>query len=227
MARTVALSDLRNRVRRIADVRSTARWTNGMIDDLINEAVTELTDLLIRANPSYGVTSSMFGITSGTKSYALPGALYKLNGVDILDDDGNWKTLERFTWGDRNWNEDGVNTPADLKYTVMGDNIVFHASPNWTRANGAKLWYVPIIAKLVGDLDTIDGVNGYDKYVVYKVAIEVMVADEQDITQLSSLLAMQVDRIVKAAKNRDLENPPKIRMTQGFLHRRRYDLPRP
>ncbi len=228
MARNVTLEELRDRVRRQADVRSTIRWTDPIINDLINEAVAELQDLILEVNDSYLLSFDQPNIVSGTASVALPADFYKLKGVDVLDSNGNWKTLERFNFQDRHLVESPITSRTSLMYTVQGTNLVFHAEPGWSQASGITIWYWYVLADLVNDADVLDGQNGWDKYIVYKVALEIMVADEQDVTALAALFGLLQQRIRKAARARDRANPPVMRNVYPWARRfRRRWLPWP
>jgi len=227
VARGVNREELRDRIRRLADVRSTVRWTDAIINDLINEAVPELQDLILSENDTYLLTFEQKNIVAGTASVALPTDFYKLRGVDILDSSGEWRTLQRFNFQAR-WSTDSqITARTDLMYSVQGDTLVFHAEPGWSQTNGVMIWYWYILADLINDITEFNGQNGWDKWIVYKVAIEIMVADEQDITSMAALLGAQEQRIRKAASVRDRANPPVVRDVRRRFARPHDRLPRP
>jgi len=227
VARDVSLLELRDRVRRHADVRSVVRWTDAIINDLIDEAVPELQDLILSENDTYNIESYTFGIVSGTDTYGLPAEFYKMKGVDILDSQGDWRPIERFSWGDRLTQSEVSTSRTDLMYKVLGPSIVFHVEPGWTQAAGCRLWYWPVLADLVNDGDTINGHNGWDKFIVFKVAMEILQADKRDATTIAALLGQQDQRVRKAAAIRDRGNPPVVRDVRNRFARPYDRLPRP
>ena len=71
------------------------------------------------------------------------------------------------------------------------------------------LWYVPTITKLVNDADLLDGVNGWEEYIILDSAIKCMVKEESDPSALLAQLQLVKDRIATMSKDRDQGEPQK------------------
>lgn len=232
MARLVRLDALRNAIRRRADVRSEVRWTNPILTDLINEAIPEWQDLILRHNQDWLLRSQLFNIAQDVQEYDITamGAadFYKGRGVDILDSNSRWETLLPYNWGERNDNPTSTTSRQSLRYALQEDSLWFDRPPGWSEANGAHLWYWPVLAALVADADTIDDHNGWSKWLMLRVAIEVVGADRRDITALAAQLGKAEASIAGAAVTRDVGECKTVRNVRTFLGGKRFDpLPRP
>lgn len=161
MARTVTLLDLRTRVRQRADAENDPHVTDTEIDGLINNAHTAFYDLLIgSAPPDYFRTSYSFSTASGTVAYNLPSDFYKLRQLYVIDQTGIYRPLEQ------------VDEVARYSYRA----------PNATCS--MRLDYVPVPTDLADDTDELDGINGWDEFIVLTAAIDIKNKKEDDASAL-------------------------------------------
>jgi len=176
------------------------------LDAMINAAAKELHDLLIeKFGSDYKVSSSSFNTSAGVSTVALPSDFYKLLGVDLTIN-GFVHTLEKFNFRDRNALKNlGAYTPTTPPlYRLEGSNLRLYPAPNSTYAG--VIWYVPVQADLTsggGSPVSLDMVNGYEEYVVLRAAIMALAKEESSTGALESQLALQIQRIERAAENRD------------------------
>jgi hypothetical protein len=186
----------------------------------INASATELYDLLVAASEDYVLSSATLSLTSGTDTYPLPGDFYKLRGVDlVLDAQGNAVTLQPFNFAERNnyiftptWNVVGLSY---LRYRIQGNSIRFVPVPS--NPATIKLWYVPALATLSADSDTLDGVDGWEEFVVIDAAIKAKDKEESDVSVLAAQRAAIIKRIEAMASSRDAGMPHKIADTSRMM----------
>lgn len=186
MARNVTLSDMRTRVRQRADAEADPHVTDSEITGLINNARTAFYDLLIgSAPPDYFRTSSTFSTANGTVAYNLPSDFYKLRQLYVIDATGIYRPLEQ------------VDEVA--RYSYRAPNAVC----------SMRLDYVPVPTDLSADGDTLDGINGWDEFVVLTAAIDIKNKKEDDASALIRKRAELQQRIESMAP-RDEGSPRHI-----------------
>lgn len=202
---SVSLSTLRTRARTAADMTGSTFVSDAELNAFINSAADELYDLLVSKHQDQYTTSSTFNTASGTEEYSLPADFYKLVGVD-LQIDSDWRTLDPFNFRERNYERNRssfTGVDSDLpRYWLRKDKL--HLLPAPSSVLSAKLWYVPTRTQLTLDADTLDGVSGWEEYVVTDAAIRCLIKEESDPSALMARKAELVQRIERAAKSRDV-----------------------
>lgn len=183
------------------------------LNSFINSSANELWDLLVSTVDDYGLTSTNLSIVAGTDTYSLPAAFYKLRGVDVVvDASGNAVTLKPFNFAERNnfaftptWNLVGL---AYLRYHIQGNSLRFIPIPNTVQT--VRVWYIPVLTQMSADSDTLDGVNGFEEYVVVDAARKMRIKEESDTSALDMEKAALKQRIEAMAASRDQGSCEKI-----------------
>lgn len=198
---------------------SAAEWTNN-----VNSSYAELYDLLVQkfGNDYYVSTSSSIVTTGLTDVFALPTDFYKLLGVDLLISgsgaSGNYLTLHPFSFSERNryslQNRQAALGRTNLRYRLNGANLWF--SPLPASGQTIRLWYVPRLTILVSSSDAVDGVSGWEEYIVIDAAIKAMQKEESDVSILMAQKQAMVRRINEAAENRDAGQPATVADNSGI-----------
>ena len=204
---SITLANLKTQARYRANMENSLFVTDAELLTYINSSIAELHDLLVASFDSdYSISSYEFSTVSGTDSYALPSAFYKLKGVDAQLNGTYWSTISPFNFNERNLRT-GVYSSNLLgyqfKYRILGGNLVFSPVPDG--AYNIKMWYIPTATKLVNDADTLDDINQYSEYIIVDAAIKMLQKEESDV---SILLAQKADlrkRIENMAQNRDAD----------------------
>lgn len=190
------------------------------VNQYINDSAAEFYDLVVAQDPDYFLSPTPFAISlvAGTDTYALPADFYKLRGVDTqLSAVANqWVTLEAFNlkqrnlynWAPVNWNILGV---ANVKYHMLGptagvEQIKF--IPPTLSSQSVRIWYVPACPVLVQETDSINGVNGWDEFVVVDAAIKLLQKEESDTSLLMARKSALIARINAMAPGRDAGSAP-------------------
>lgn len=217
MARTVTLGKLRGLARLYADqrpadetnafVNAVGTTTTAGVNDLVNLALCELYDDLVKAGGSdYYRTVDPIAIVATTSLYSLPATFYQMLDLRLewaandVEPVGSVKDRDYYKY--KNANLWGTWSPKG--YRIAGTQIEILPTP--TTAVTARLAYVPACPVLVNDSDTFDGVNGWEKVVALKVAMELRAIEGTGFsTDLEKLYRMEKERIEGMAGDRAAE----------------------
>lgn len=214
---TVTLSSLKTQVRQRADMVSSQFISDSELLSFINTSIAELYDLLVQKfGNDYFLLSTSFNLVPNTDIYALPVTFYKLIGVDLQLQNGEYSTLKRFEFSERNQYTTalyrGVFGAAYLRYKIQGNDIRFVPMP--TSGDQIRIWYAPLPTYLVNDSDTFDGYSGWEEYVIVDAAIKCLEKEESNTAALMNRKAYLIKRIEEAAGNRDAAFSPRIADTR-------------
>lgn len=186
---------------------STQEW-----NDYINHSYTELYDILVQTyGDEYFVANPYQFLTDARVPalYDLPNNIYKLMGVDlaVVKNNSAWLTLKKFSFISRNRDIYGNTTVSslgtlNLQYRLVGQKIEFVPNPQANQQ--VQLWFIPRPISLLADSDVLDGISGWDEYVIVDAAIKALQKEESDVTVLISQKMALLKRIEAAAANRDV-----------------------
>ena len=204
MAQNVTLAYLKEQVRARADQQNSQFISDAELTDYINGSASSLYDMLVKAAEDYYVVSQVVPIVQGTNEYTLPTNFYKVLGVDYTVN-SKPVPMSRFNFRDRHLYNYLDARPEIVRYATWGNSVVFR--PQAPQIANFTIWYVPAITKMVLDTDTIDGVNGWEEYIILDAAIKCMVKEESDTTALMTQLALVKERITTMSKDRDQGEP--------------------
>lgn len=174
--------------------------------DIINSSTRKLYNKLVEADQDF-YTAARYIETNGTaKIYRLPADFYKLRGVDY-EFNGRQRSMKRFSFRDRNNFENGENT---IRYRVIGSQIHFEPTPS---SQTITLWIVPTFEGFTGDEnddEEFDGINGWEEYVVLDAAIQALIKEESDTSQLMAERSIIEQEIEAMKGDRDFENAERV-----------------
>jgi hypothetical protein len=159
--------------------------------------------------------------------YPLPPDFYKLMGIDLglgtqtpsQSGPNGWLTLKKFAFASRNRHIFG-NVPVSfvgllsLRYRLEGSYVEFIPQPASNQT--IRLRYIPRPVTLLADSDILDGVSGWDEYVIVDAAIKAMQKEESDVTILMARKEALLRRIEAAASNRDAGEPEVVSDVRRF-----------
>lgn len=196
MATTYTLSQIRTRAKEESDNVNSAFVSDPEWLDYINASYFELYGLITEqfGNDYFSKVPTPYSfVTDGTNQFfALPSDFYKLLGVDLqVASPLQWISLKRFNFADRN------------QFSVFNGPIP-------QAGQTIRVWYIPSLTPLAGDSDTVDGVNGWEEYIVIDAAMKAMAKEESDVSVLFARKKMMLDRVASEANNRDAGNPQTI-----------------
>jgi len=231
------LGTIRTQATQRADMENSQFVSTSEWNSYINASYQELYDLLVQkygnnyaAAPFYTFvtdgTSDQYALPDGSATYKLPdgvttaSAFYKMLGVDLVIGGGTPQyslTIKPFQIAERNrwaWpNMQALYGLVNLRYRIHGNNIwlIPKAGANQT----IRLIYIPRLTALVNDADVVDGVSGWEEYIVVDAAIKAMQKEESDISALMAQKAALIARIEAAAENRDAGSPATVSDSRG------------
>jgi len=233
MARTETVENILADARLEADQVEGTFVTDAQGIRLASAGYAELYCLLADADPKRFLASSDLTTTADTKEYLLSGAspsittFYQLMGVSMVEGDNRYP-LERHEWAERYDGGDpaypameGAGTYRIIKGGQDGStvSIAFEPEPG---SHTYEIEYIPAPTKLTLVSDTVDGVAGWESYIVHYVAEWMAVKEEsfELAAYLNSKMAIVRQRIAKLARQRDAATAPKVQ--RRFSRRRRW-----
>ena len=188
---------------------TTQEWNN-----MISQSYKELWDILAQkfGDDYFVATPYTYTTAQNQQLYPLPADFKALLGVEVAlnpTDPNSWVTLRKFEFIQRNlWNYPNVYTfygVTNLRYRLNGNNIMI--VPITQSGQTLRIWYVPRPNQLINDTDIVDGVAGWEEYIVSDVCIKALTKQEADVTVFAAQKMALLKRIEEAAENRDIGEP--------------------
>lgn len=211
--RSITLTTLKRRCRELADMETVTGGSNDFVDDtellgMINASLGLWHNLITLAVPErYESTQTI--TANGAASYNLPSDYLMTLGVDYQYAAGTHMELKRYLFQERNQYSSGDTFATG--YRLKGDTIVLIPAPT----SGTYLHhYVKCATPLASESDTIDGVNGWEEWIVYDVASKLLLKEQSDATQIIRDRDAIEERIRAYAADRDA-NPGRIVDSRG------------
>lgn len=210
---TITLDDIKLRVLDMADMKSSGFIGDDELTFYINQAYTELYDLIIASFEDYFMNNLQFTLNGNQDGYDMPNLVYKLRGVDYNVNSGptQWYSLGRFMFGDRNryntpWGIIGWYPWQNLMYSWTGSKLKI--IPETQAAGTYRVWFTPHLTQLSTDNPTFDPtLEQWVDLVVVGAAIKCLNKEESDVSVLMAQKQMLVQRIEGMAPSRDNANP--------------------
>lgn len=204
---STTLTQLKTDVRNRADMANSLFVSDAELITYINGSIAELHDLLIGSAEDYYLIDYSVNTIANTATYALPAAFYKLRGVDIRQNSGDWQSLRPFNFNERNSSSDAQSSNG-LRYRLAGSNLMLSPAP--IGIYEIKIWYTPVATKLAIDADILNDVNQWSEYVIIDAAIKCLNKEESDVSVLMATKADLRKRIENMSASRDAGQPESI-----------------
>lgn len=190
------LLQLRTRARQESDQVNSLFCSDAEVNSYIRTAYQDLYGQIVQAfgcdyftqTPTAGYTFTTDGIN---QLFALPTSggeqlMFKLLGVDVAVASGvtQYISLKPFAFADRN-----RAAFPNTQVPQAGQTI--------------RLLYIPFPTLPVLDIDVIDGVNGWEEFIVIDVAMKMMAKEESDVSVLMGRRRMMEERLASEIENRN------------------------
>lgn len=195
----VTLSTLRDRVRQRADMENATDFiTDSELNTYINSSYKELYGMLLHHDMMRTETNQTI-TADGSSSYSLPSDYYATVGV-FRQEDEYYHRIPRARAQDRPFA--GVAPTGDaIEYRTANNAIELLPHPG----SGTYIHaYIPLLTELSADSDTMDGVNGWEEFVVIDAAIKCLMKEESDARHLQIERENLRERIRMEAEAREL-----------------------
>lgn len=192
-------------------------YTNQELFSMASQSYKELYDLVTEAYGSnYYMKTPFTYTTSGTidaayqaSVYPLPIDFYKGMGAEVAlnpSDPNSWVTLRRFNFVQRNlWNFPNVYTfygITNIRYSFEGSQLWIVPIPS--AGQTIRIWYVPRPNQLIQSTDIIDGVSGWEEYIVADMCAKMLIKEESDPQIFLIQKEALIKRVQEAANNRNI-----------------------
>lgn len=178
MPYVVTLLELRTRAQLRADMEvgnfvKTTEW-NGYIQASWNR----LWRKFVKSGLSYVGEKTQTIVTVGTDTYPVPDDHAITLGFDWQIDTERWVELEEVMLKERNnYLLNGSNARG---YRLAGSNLILYPKP--PTGQTYRHLYVSRPSVLALDTDFIDGVAGFEEWIVWDVAMRALLKEESDVT---------------------------------------------
>jgi len=213
---TVTLGQLRESVKRKADMEDSDFISDQEFNELINSALSRTHDLLVNTYEDYFLQKALLHIEAGREEYILPDDLLKLKGVFYLGSGNSKYMLKTWELDDLQFDDMVAATTVlfdsgveNLRYRMFGNKIVFFPVP--TKSGDCEIWYVPQFKKLEEDNDSVEWVLpiGWEDYTKY-LAVSMALAIEESDNRFWTFMAQEEERRIREnAPDRDTGRPIK------------------
>jgi hypothetical protein len=192
------------------------------LDRYIDMSHAELYDILVGTYEDYYTIGPVLVTVAGTNIIPVPNDLYKLIAIDLAvsNQPDGWIPLRQFMMQERykrsNLLRSSVMGLINVQYRLVGSQIILlpENQPNGTY----RLFYVPKRTPcftIAGQPDnqatgTIDGIQGWQQYVIIDAAIKCLRKEESDVNFLLAEKAALKERIEDIAVNRDAGSAQRV-----------------
>lgn len=191
------LQDLRDNCKQESDNVGQSFVSDAEWNAYIQRSYLELYGQIVQAfgndyftqSPAPGYTF----VTDGVKQFfALPADFFKLLGVDLqVNSPGQYISLKPFAFGDRN-----RLSSFSSQIPMAGQTL--------------RLFYVPRATPPTSDTDIIDGINGWEEYIVIDACIKALAKEESDVSVFMARKQEFKARLDSEIENRDAGSPAHI-----------------
>lgn len=208
------LLEIRDKVRQRADIqKETARYPDSELNQYINDSYKKLYGILVRHNLHRDESSQTIN-ADGSATYDLPADHFST--MAIFKEEGDYyRRLRKHGFRDR---------PHGGTETITGEAVTYRIA----RVAGTKTvemfprptdgvyihTYVPILADLSADTDTLDSILAWDEFVVIDAAIKCLRKENSDTTELKRDLAEEFGKITADAAAVELAESIKVERTR-------------
>jgi hypothetical protein len=213
VARTITVAQLMTRIRNASDETGSKFIDDDELIEYIDMAYAEMYDLIVDTYQDYKVTFANFTTTSDVNIYQLPTNCYKVRGLDC----SNGISAKAFMFEERErlanstYYNDGL--ASNLRYCVLGDTLLLLPTP---AEESLTLWFVPAPARITADTQIIDGIAGFEQYIIAHACIEIANKNETDPAVFERKLARLEKKITSFAFNRDAGEPRQVIDARNF-----------
>lgn len=192
-------------------------YTGQELISMVSQSYKELYDLLIQAYGDDYFVSTPYTYTTGQnlQLYPLPTDFYKLLLCEVAlnpQDPNSFVTLKQFNMIQKNlWNYPNVYTMygiTNIRYRLSGNNLMI--VPQTQGGQSLRIWYIPRPKQLLTSLDIVDGVSGWEEYIISDVCIKMLTKEESDPSIFIQQKMALTQRLEELSKNRNVSEPQTV-----------------
>lgn len=215
MPRLRTLGEIRQRARALADAVDSRNSSETEVVEWINDAYAELRDLLTEAEPNRFLERSVLTATtereydiSGTAFSPSMASLMSIRAVKYIGHQADEIPIDTFGLLDTGLRySTNSSGGADLRYDIYGQGdrtrLVFDRNPS--PGPRYAVYWIPSAPELTEVTDTVDGVNGWEDFIVVQTAQRIFQREHEG--QLATAIAKsEADLRLRIAKLADQRN---------------------
>lgn len=216
---SVALKTIRDLARLYADSRPGGGRKKKFIGDeplngLVNHALRELYELLVRArgHEYYETVDTSLTTATNVATVNLPADCFQLLSIALRWGTQDLEPLDALEAIDDRagfvrygvWSRD-----AEKAFRMRGNVIELFPTPK--TATPLELRYVPNFTELTSDNATFDSINGWEKLVALRVALEMLTIGGDSTGAVEKLYEREFERVEGIAGERAAAHPKRVR----------------
>lgn len=209
MARSATLAEMRTSVTRRGGWENSEDITSTVIDELLNEGITEVWDLLVGKWADYYTAEATLATIVGNDAVALPATFYKFRKLEILiagtlgaADEQMMRLLPHDLESSHRYR---TLHGKRYRYRIQAGNLRLVPRPQAIET--LRLFHIPWATKLVADGDLFDGINGYEELVIQLAMLRCYKRTGEDTMDTVNEIDRLSRRVRTAADARDAAEP--------------------
>ncbi len=212
MARTRTLLQLRTSVRNQADLQAlTLRHPDAQLTEFINSEIQALRSDVSAVGINHFLTSASGNLTAGVSTgfpyrlldlTAVSPSLARVFGLDVQLTNTRWQTLRSVDFSERTQfqpelGSTSAGTLPEAWANITTETLAILPAPGY--AVPYRVWYLPVLADLVADADTFNGVEGWEDRVIAGTCLRCISRDQhaEAYQLLTAEYARYWERILK------------------------------
>lgn len=217
---TPTRADIRGRTRFFIDEPVQANYVDSDINYAINRAQHRVALELIQVGEKFLVNPTPTAVTPDgtTKAFSLAADFWVLIRLEYLY---TGEHIELVDINDPEFEAQGIPPLVSFgalgqgaNATIIGNSLVFRAAPDPSQP--MQYWYAPVLPDLQNDTDTSPiPIQFLDMFAI-AAAIDCLTKDEDDTSQLVGMWDDWIDKLKRAARQRQTQTPKRVRRTQGY-----------
>lgn len=222
MPRTTTLATLRTRCKERADMENSTFISDAEWNRYISASYAELYDLLIKAQPDFYRAEQTITGDGTTSDFAVATSpqYYGTIRVDYQESTGNYWALKYASGNEANY-FDYINSqgPAEVYHFVYNTSTpstpMIRLIPTPGNNETYRHVYTVAPADLTDDADIVDGVSGWEEYIVIDAAIKALTKEESPTGGLERQLERMRQRLKEMAENRQIGDAGHVYDSRG------------
>ena len=184
---------------------------------MVSQSYKELYDKIVTAYGDDYYVATPYTYTTGQNQqlYPLPPDFYKLLLCEVAlnpQDPNSYVTLKQFNMIQKNLfnypNQYTMYGITNIRYRLNGTNLMI--VPQTQGGQTLRIWYAPRPNQLINQTDLLDGVAGWEEYVVAYVCIKMLGKEESETSLFMAQKAEMSKRLDEMSKNRNLGEPQTV-----------------
>jgi hypothetical protein len=213
MARTFTLLQLRTKARERSDMVNSSFVTDSELNGYISASYAELYDILVQSGLVYYTPTTQTITGTGSETYPLAADYYGTVRVDRVSG-SNYCPLTEYMITERASYENS-GTGEARAYSPQGSNMSLLPAPT---SGSYRHIYIPAPADLTADVTTVDGVSGWEEFIVVDAARKMLQKEESSTVGIERDLARLKARIEEMSQNRAWATPRRVTDVRGDVN---------